>query len=154
MSKKTGDHPCPSTGGELGCFAMQKVGCFISFLRSKSHNSPPVEGCPKGGVVSKYIPCIAIKFLFLLCVLRVISVFFVVRIYHRGHKGYTKFTKKKHRFMPCRSITKHIVPNRAGRKKRDSESSSLSPPSHSHRRKHTTVFGKLFFTSKERTGRN
>ena len=53
--KNTGNHPCPSTGGELGCFAAQKEGCFTPFLRSKSFNSPPVEGCPKGRVVSECI---------------------------------------------------------------------------------------------------
>ena len=33
-------------------FYYAKIGLFYTFLRSKSHNSPPVEGCPKGGVVS------------------------------------------------------------------------------------------------------
>ena len=48
------DHPCPSTGGELGHFAAQKQENH-PFCVAKLSNSPPVEGCPKGGVVEESI---------------------------------------------------------------------------------------------------
>ena len=50
-SKNTGDHPYPSTGGELGNFCYAKRGFLIPFLRSKSLKFPSMEGCPEGGVV-------------------------------------------------------------------------------------------------------
>ena len=47
--------PAPPQEGNLDVLLREKLGCLIPFLRSKSHNSPPVEGCPKGGVVSMCI---------------------------------------------------------------------------------------------------
>ena len=54
-SKNTGDHPYPSTGGEPGCFAAQKIGCFVPFLRSKSHKFPSCGGVPEGRGGFKHI---------------------------------------------------------------------------------------------------
>ena len=50
-SKNTGDHPCPSTGGELGSFCSAKSRGVALFCVAKLSNSPPMEGCPQGGVV-------------------------------------------------------------------------------------------------------